>query len=481
AGMLVDSLLCEPLLRLDPVTGKLRPGLAATWIVSNGGRRITMRLRKGARFADGAKVTSDDVIASLSRAASEEFAGNAADLLAPVDGWEEISGRVQSARERDRRVLRGLAAIDGSSFSISLRAPDADFLRVLAHPVAAPVPRARAERDPDGFAAQPSCAGPYQLSAPWSPGDPVIRLVRNARFKGTPVYADVVEFHVAEDPLSLWQAGKVDVAPRPAARAAEVPEPDRVERPNGYVDYVGVPIADPQVRVALSVALDRAAAAAASPARQPARGFLPPAAGPAGRTDGCGENAPLRGDPTRARALAQGRLPNPQAPIELLFNDELGNRPVVEAVARQWHDVLGLDVRLKPTPFDQIVRDGARPEGVGAAFRMGWQPPAPRPESYIGPLFTSAGVGRDNLARFVDPEVERKLAREARNASNEQDRDLAYRAVEQQLCQAMPLIPVAAGVSRWAARAAAVGGVTLDRARGWPVLRDMYVRSGGKP
>jgi ABC-type oligopeptide transport system substrate-binding subunit len=476
AGLLVDSLLCEPLLTIDPQTGRLRPGLATTWIVSDGGRRITLRLRK-ARFSNGQRVTSDDVIASLSRAATEEFAGHAANLLEPIAGWEWTSGRKETENDRDRRVIRGLSAIDGSSLTIVLSKPNADFLRVLAQPVAAPVPRRLTERDPDALAAQPVCAGPYKLARPWHPGDPSITLVRNEHYHGrNPAftnggrgYADVVEFAVGAP------ADKVDIAAVPFADWPAVAEADRAERLSGYIDYVGVPLADPDLRLALSLALDRQSI---SPARRPGRGFLPPAAGPAGREDGCGDRAPARADLARARAVAQDKLTS-ATPLVLAFNDELGNRSIMESVARQWHDAFGLDVQLQPTPFDALVRQAADPAGIKTAFRMGWQPPVPGPEAYVGPLFTSAGIGTDNLARFADPAVDRRLDREARNAADEKDRDLAYRSVEQMLCQAMPLIPVAAGVSRWAVRAGTAGSTTLDRARGWPVLRELYVRQGG--
>jgi ABC-type oligopeptide transport system substrate-binding subunit len=474
AGMLVDSLLCEPLLTLDPVSGRLRPGLATNWVISDGGRRITLRLRK-ARFSNGQKVTSDDVIASLSRAASEEFAGNAAGLLESVDGWPEITGRVETRRERDRRILRGLSAIDGSSLSITLSRRDADFLRVLAHPVAAPVPHELAERDPDAFAAQPVCAGPYRLAQPWEAGAPVIKLERNRGYYGrNPAftaggagYADTVEFYVSTDPLAAWQAGTVDVAAVPNAQRNAVAAADLRERPSGYIEYVGLPLneespfKDADVRRALSAALDRRAIAEAT-GRQPANGFVPGGKGcptEPRRTD-------LHGDAT----------------VPLYYNDEFGNRTTAELVARQWHDAFGFDVRPTPVTFDRIVELGTRPQGIDGAFRFGWQPSAPRPDEYLAPLFTSKGIGRDNLTRFVDPSFERVLNRQARGATKQGDVDAGYRSAERLLCDAMPMIPVTAGVSRFAVRSAALGAAgrsTLDAARGWPVLRELYVRSGG--
>jgi peptide/nickel transport system substrate-binding protein len=47
---------------------KLKPQLAESWTVSEGGKQITFRIRKGAKFHDGSPVTADDVKWSLDRA-----------------------------------------------------------------------------------------------------------------------------------------------------------------------------------------------------------------------------------------------------------------------------------------------------------------------------------------------------------------------------------------------------------------------------
>jgi ABC-type transport system substrate-binding protein len=444
AGMLVDDLLCEPLLTLDPKTDEVREGLASSWVVSDGGRRITLRLRK-ARFSNGARVTADHVIASLSRAASEEFAGFAAGLLEPIEGFDEISGRVDAKRERDRRRLRGLGAIDASSLSIQLRRKDADFLRVLAHPVAAPV---------DGDA----CAGPYRLDGGWAPGQPVVKLARNEHYHGRhPVYSaggagypDNVEFHVVADPAAAWRDGAVDAAAVPFGFDAGA---HLLQGLSGYLDFVGLPLGDSSpfkeaaVRRALSASLDRAALLAG---RRPATGFVP------------GRECRVESDD-----VAVGDVSMP-----LYFNDQFANRTLAESVAAQWRAEFGIDVRPTPTTFAAIAEKGAQPGGVDGAFLMGWHPPAPRPDAYLAPMFTSAGIGRDNLTRFVDPDFERILDRDARGATDEDDVELGYQAAERRLCEQMPMIPLAAGVGRWAVRA---GGSAWDESWGRPVLRELYV------
>ena len=54
--------LYSRVLRLDN-DGKLAPGLASSWNVSDGGKTITLRLRN-AKFSDGSPITADDVVFS---------------------------------------------------------------------------------------------------------------------------------------------------------------------------------------------------------------------------------------------------------------------------------------------------------------------------------------------------------------------------------------------------------------------------------
>lgn len=53
------------LVRMNRITQKLEPGLATSWKVLEGGRRIRFELRPGVRFSDGSALDSADVAASL--------------------------------------------------------------------------------------------------------------------------------------------------------------------------------------------------------------------------------------------------------------------------------------------------------------------------------------------------------------------------------------------------------------------------------
>lgn len=65
-GFQAKSALYETLLRRDE-TGRIAPGLAASWRVGDGGRSFTFTLREDARWHDGATLVAEDVVAHFRR------------------------------------------------------------------------------------------------------------------------------------------------------------------------------------------------------------------------------------------------------------------------------------------------------------------------------------------------------------------------------------------------------------------------------
>jgi peptide/nickel transport system substrate-binding protein len=61
----LTSLLFDSLLRVDPQSGRLQPGLAQSWEYSPDGRRVTFHLPDDLRWSDGTPLTAADLAASL--------------------------------------------------------------------------------------------------------------------------------------------------------------------------------------------------------------------------------------------------------------------------------------------------------------------------------------------------------------------------------------------------------------------------------
>ena len=87
----------EPLLRPDDVTMEPRPGLAESWDASSDGREITYRLRDGVEWHDGSPLSADDIAFSF-EAYRDDLDSGAVNLLALLDQVEPLDNRVVRVR-----------------------------------------------------------------------------------------------------------------------------------------------------------------------------------------------------------------------------------------------------------------------------------------------------------------------------------------------------------------------------------------------
>jgi ABC-type transport system substrate-binding protein len=486
SGDLVIRTMCDALLTTDPRDGRLRPGLAESWVVTDNGAKVVLRLRKGLRFSDGTPLTGSDVAYTLSRVAAADFASSAADKLRLIDGFAQVHGDVETSDDTARRRLSGVRSADKRSVEISLTHPYADFVRVLATRLTAPVSRRAAEADPEAFARQPVCAGPYRLAAPFAPGATTVRLVRSKAYTpadsgltlGGTGYADEVRFRIYPTDTAATAAaarGDVDVAPA----AAQDPK-QTAAGPGPEIEYVGLPTTTPPfdrtaVRRALALALSRTELVRRvfPRTREPATGFLPPTTGAA---HSC-EALPPDGDAGAAgRALAAAGVDLRGLRVPLLFNDELRNRALATEVARQWREAVGLVAVPTPMTYSAFLAQGRGTRGFAAPFRFSWA--ADDVDGYLTPLFTAGAVGQDNLSRFSDPTVDEALTRRAWRAIDPNDRALAYRRIAGLLCADMPMIPLTTRLHRYtiAASVGSAAGRFVDGSTGQPLLREMYLR-----
>ena len=499
-GNLVISTMCDALWGFDPLTGEPKSSLASNVVVSGSGRRITVQLRKHARFSDGRPVNADAVAYSLSRVASQTNASLVAGLLAPIQGYATVHGDTDTDDQQRRTQLSGVKVISSNSLQIDLSVEDADFVRVLGHPLASPVEKRAVAAGGASFASNPVCAGPYRLDRPYHDGDPTITLSRTPHYRaggaahtiGGRGWADHIVFAVEPDAASVaraYEQGKVDMAVVDEATAAGLrSDPDLVNTPSGSVEYVGVSegttssvLASPNVRVALSQALDRTALVAAAFAgqRRPATGFLAPTLGRGFNPSGCGAATPATANVAGAQAtLGRAATLNGQH-VKLFFNDEFGHRAMAEAVAAQWRAAFGLVTDLQPMPWDQYLATATSPSGFSGAFREGWVAPYASADQYVTPLFGSEGIGRDNFAHYSDGALDLSIARTARREPTDLVRGRDYLRIEQQLCRAMPMIPIAFGQTHALVRRARLGSATSSFTRvtdGGLDLREVFVR-----
>lgn len=226
-------------------SGQLRPVLAESYTVSSDGRVYTFVLRKGATFSDGTPVTADDVVFTIQKAQDPS-------LKSPeYADWAGVTAET----------------VDAHTIRLTLSKPYAPFLGITTLGIlparlwqgisSSEFPFSPLETNPVG-------AGPFEVTKVTRDSSGLVRsvsLAANPRYVLRRPYLDEIVFNFyprQEDLVSALQKGAVESAyDVPAAGARTAP----------YARVFGVfwnpsekqVYARPEVRKALSLALDRGA------------------------------------------------------------------------------------------------------------------------------------------------------------------------------------------------------------------------------
>ncbi|NUP26421.1 MAG: ABC transporter substrate-binding protein [Nocardia sp.] len=214
------------------------PRLASRWGSDREQRNWTFTIADGARFHDGRPVTSDDVVWSLRRL--REIAG---ETKVPVASVDDIKAAGPHAVE------------------LTCAAPNSQ-LPMLLRMMTFAVPKGTTDF------ARAVGSGPFRLES-YSNGN--ARLVRNDGWHGGAPLLDVIEVTLFESPESMANAilaGQIDLASSVGAVAGRMAETrdglQVLRRPDDVAVAIAMrtsdgPFADPRVREALRLAVDREA------------------------------------------------------------------------------------------------------------------------------------------------------------------------------------------------------------------------------
>lgn len=249
---LLAELTAQGLVRFE-ASGQIEPALAQRWIVSNDGLRYTFRLAN-AQWSNGGKVTAAEVVARLRAAMGSSSRNRVKPILGAIDEIEAMTDDV---------------------LEITLKAPRPRFLDLLAQPEMAIM---RNGRGSGPYRALAEADGSVTLKPP-KPDDPDLDPPgRTILLRGERASLAVVRYRADEaDLVTGGTAGDL-----PVARAADLPATVFRFDPVGglfglsFVNAAG-PLAKPEVREALSMAVDRARLVAVMnvPGLRPRQSLLP--------------------------------------------------------------------------------------------------------------------------------------------------------------------------------------------------------------
>ena len=254
--------LFQGLTTLDPAANTI-PGQAKSWTVSPDGKRYTFTLRDNLRWSDGRALTSEDFLWSFRRLFDPKTAAPAVSLLYVIR-----NGRAVNTGKLPVTAL-GVSAPNATTMVIDLEHPAPYLADLLVHR-AFPVPRHVIDKHGKQWTRPENIVsnGAFVFRE-WRPGSHV-RLDRNPRFHDAGSVRIESIYHVPiEDPktaLTRYRAGELDVlVTLPSEQLAELKATYgsqlRLVRQIG-LEYLAFntrrgATADPRVRRALSMAIDR--------------------------------------------------------------------------------------------------------------------------------------------------------------------------------------------------------------------------------
>ncbi len=407
----------------------LEPLLAESWQLSADRRFLTFRLRADARWSDGQPVTAGDVRFTFAAQTSELVAWPWAGSKAGIVGVDVLDPRTVRFRFRTPGPAPLVDVNDG---------------RVLPAHAWRPLPFARWRTGEPFFRRRAVASGPFRL-AEWRPGLG-FTLERNPHFfDPDPRGPERVRFRVVPDPAAAIErllAGEFDffdgLSPRDAARVERSPRLRVVATDARQFDYIGwngrrTPFDDPQVRRALTLAIDREELV-----RALWHGRARVAAGPipAGAWAHDPELAPWPYDPAGARRLlarrgfvdadGDGVVERDGTPLRFVLLTNSGNRVRADAAELICDHLRRVGVAATPRAVEMQWLSELNLSGDYDATLAGWSIDT---TFDLRPWFHSAEIDDGwNFIAYDNPQLDRLLVAARETAELARTRDLLIEA-----------------------------------------------------
>lgn len=375
--------------------GKIVPGAAESWTVSDDGTVYTFKLRENANWSDGSPVTAEDFAFTLRRVEDPKTAAEYANILYPIKNAEKANkGEVPTDQI-------GVKAVDAKTLEITLERPTPFLLQLLAHQTALPVNKASVEKNGDAFVKPGTMVsnGAFKLEA-HVPNDSLTVVKNDKYWDAGNVKLDKVIFYPIDDDAAAvrrFEAKEMDLVYNFSAdqiKRLRESHGDQVHVNPALATYYYVfdnrepPYDDVRVRQALSMSVDRdfLAQEIYAGAQLPAYNLVPPG------MEGYGEGpkpewASLSQIDREDKAVAlmkeagygEGGKP---LNIEIRYNTNANHERVATAVADMWKNTFGAKVSL--VNLDVAAHyDYLQTEGKFNVARAAWSADYADPENFL--------------------------------------------------------------------------------------------------
>ena len=443
----------DRLLEFDPDSGRIEPGLASSWLVSKDGLTYTFQLRKGVKFHSTEYFTP-----------SRNF--NADDVIFSIDRWRKpshpyhaVSGGsypyFDSLNLKD--TIKDVKRINGYRVEISLFKPDSSFLANLATDFSVMLSaeyamQLMAQGSPSRLDKAPIGTGPYQFVGYRK--DQFIRFERNPDYFLETKGAKHLIFDITPKSSLRFAkliTGECDAVAFPSQADLEVisqrEDLTLMQKPGLNVGFWAFntskpPFNDPNVRKALSLAIDKTSLIDAIYLGQATRAKnLVPSASWAYQA-----NASEVGyNPVEARRLLD------EAGVAYDFSMTIWAMPVQRAynpnamkmaqLMSAYLEAVGINVEIISYDWNRF-RENLR-LGMHDSVLIGWSADNGDPDNFYRPLLTCAAIpSGTNRAMWCNRQYDAIIEAALLTDDFEQRKMLYFRA-NQLLFDETPLVPIA--------------------------------------
>lgn len=417
----------------------------------------TIKLKSGWKFTDGTPVTAESFTKAWSYGANAANAQVSSSFFNVIKGFEDL----QKDGLKGDEQLSGLQVVDDTTFTVQLNAPSSTFPIMVGYNAYAPLPESF-YKDPKAFGNNPVGNGTYKFES-WTHNQS-IKLVKNTNYKGSfPTKNDGITFQMYTDPQPAYadvQAGNLDAMETVPSSASKTFQTDSQVQAINEAGSVFQSFTFPSTmehfkldeegrlrRQAISMAINRqqiidklynGQGTAAVDWTAP---IIP------GYSADLPGNEVLKYNADKAKELwEQANAINPWKDtdeFQVAYNSDSGGKDVYDAITNSIKNALGIKASSVAYPTFSEFRNTVLKREMKIAFRTGWQPDYPSPESYLVSLYDSSAADGNgsNDGDYKNPEFD-ALMDQAAQAPDEDAANKLYQQGEELLFKDMPAVPL---------------------------------------
>ena len=419
-GRTVFAAMCQKLYDTD-AKNRIRPQLADGMPkISDGGKKVVIDVRRGARFSDGTELDADAVRTSLLRHR---------DLPA-------------SARASELEPVKSIEAVGEHRVELRLKEPYEPLLGALADRSGMVMSPKALKKHGEDFAAHPSCVGPFKFERRVT-GDRIVLRKDPHYYAADDVHLDRVVYRTIIDGnvrLANLRSGDAQISDQTAPLEVQSALTDDtlqlfnsptlgyqgltvnignsrgLGKPPGKVK--GALARDKRIREAFALSLDRKLIN-----KIVFQGMYDTACGPVAPSSELGTTTRCPGrDLERARQLLREAGEKRRVPVELTISNTVEDMRLGQVVQAMAKDA-GFQVKLRPTEFTTLLEHADK--GDFEAVSVGWSgrlDPAGNVDAF------AATLGSENRSGLSDERID-ELVQEGRRTADPDERREIYRDV----------------------------------------------------